>query len=182
MLPISSVASSCFQYQCAYIKCVPKIGNWQHSHGQHLQRFQRVRIKEERHNTNKGDTVVVMPRFFVDITCNYHFSKVVVYVAKGKCFLGTFFVIRNCVRRLDVDPFVCFVDDKVYFILSHFVFAGCACFELNNSNIYRISATNQLVIYDIFSVYKCLDSSKNLKVFLLYHIFSRRQIRCSGCL
>ena len=35
---------------------VPKIDNWQHSHGQHLQRFQRVRIKEERHNT-------IYPRF-----------------------------------------------------------------------------------------------------------------------
>ena len=56
MLPIFSVASSSFQYQCAYIKCVPKIGNWQHSHGQYLQRFQRVRIKEERHNT-------IYPRF-----------------------------------------------------------------------------------------------------------------------
>jgi hypothetical protein len=36
-----------------------------------------------------------MPRFFVDIACNYHFSKVVVYVAKGKCFLGIFFSAAN---------------------------------------------------------------------------------------
>ena len=36
-----------------------------------------------------------MPRFFVDIACNYHFPKVVVYVSKGKCFLGVFFSAAN---------------------------------------------------------------------------------------
>ena len=84
---------------------------------QHLQRFQRVRIKEERHNTNKGNAIVITPQLFVEISCDYHLSEVVIDVAKRKGLLIPFFSIGNSVRRLYVDPFVCFVDNKVNFIL-----------------------------------------------------------------
>ena len=90
-----------------------------------------------------------MPQLFVEIACDYHLSEVVIYVSKGKGLLVSFFSIGNSVRRLYVDSFVCFVDDKVNFVLSYFVFAGCACLKLNNSDINRVSTTNKFVIYDI---------------------------------
>ena len=60
MLPISSVASASSQYQCAYIKCASKIGNWQHWYWQyyHIGNISQSHCRHENISWSKSKIIL----------------------------------------------------------------------------------------------------------------------------
>ena len=81
MLPISSVAS--FQYQFPIGICRGCCGNKQLatlvmatlSHGQHLQRFQRVRIEKKIQKTDICDAGIVVSPSLEGVVCYHNFFE-----------------------------------------------------------------------------------------------------------
>ena len=115
-----------------------------------LQRLEGHRVKQKRYDADEGYSVIVAPRPFMEVACDYDLAEAVAAVAKGESFLIAFLGVWNCVCGLDVDSFVGLIDDKVYFILSDFMLAINPCFVLDDADVNGISTAEEFAVDHIF--------------------------------
>ena len=125
-----------------------------------LQRLEGHRVKQKRHYADEGNPIIVAPRLFVEVAGDYDLAETVAAVAKRESLLTAFLGVGNSVCRLDVDLFVAFVDDKVYFALSDFMFAIDPCFVLDDADVNGISTTEEFAVDHIFHQMSPLVLSK----------------------
>ena len=81
-----------------------------------LQRLQRERVEEKRHNAYEGDAISNGPGLFIRIARHDYLSEVVSDVAKREGFLFTLFAVGDVPGGLDVKTHIASVEDKIYFV------------------------------------------------------------------
>ena len=129
--------------------------------GSNLQRLDRLRVEEERHDADKGYAFLVHPRLFIGVASNDDFAEVVSRVGQGECFLRPLLFIGNRKGGLDVDAFGGLVDDKVDFMTSHFVLPVGKYIVGYLADVNRITATDELVVNRVLHQMRALVLSKS---------------------